>query len=51
MVHTHTEVEKRALPGVSNLLAPLGGTTRRVVFGHTLNALQHIITHTNLIMF
>ena len=32
-------------PGVSNLLASLGHTgRRRVVSGHTLNTLQHVIT-------
>ena len=40
------------LAGVSNLLASLGHTgRRRVVLGHTLNTLQHVIMHTqNLIM-
>ena len=32
------------LAGVSNLLVSLGHTGRRVVLGHTLNTLQHIIT-------
>ena len=38
---------QKAMPltGVSNLLASLGHTgRRRVVLGHTLNTLQHIIT-------
>ena len=30
--------------GVSNLLASLGHTGRRVVLGHTLNTLGHVIT-------
>ena len=34
-----------SLPGVSNLSASLGHTgRRRVVLGHTLNTLQHVIT-------
>ena len=36
--------------GVSNILVPLGHTGRRVILGHTLNTLQHIITK-KLIMF
>ena len=32
------------LPGVSNLLVPLGHTGRRVVLPHTLYSLWHIIT-------
>ena len=31
--------------GVSNLLVSLGHTGRRVVLGHTLNTLWHVITH------
>ena len=31
--------------GVSNLLASLGHTGRRVVLGHTLNTSQYVITH------
>ena len=31
--------------GLSNLLASLGHTGRRVVLGHTLNTLQHILTN------
>ena len=34
-------------PGVSKLLASLGHTGIRVVLGHTLNTLQHIITKTS----
>ena len=41
------ETTKHAKPGVSNLLASLVHTGgRRVVLGHTLNTLGHIITKT-----
>ena len=40
------------LSRVSKLLASLGLTgRRRVVLGHTLNILRHVIIQTNLIMF